>query len=424
MSPPFQRAVLLYQQSRYDLAAGELRRHLAEDPRDADSHALLGICLAQLEDFRAAEAELGEAIVLAPDSPYPHYCRSIVLEIRNRFDDAEQAAREAVALDPMSATYHGQLASTLFAQRKWRAAHDAAATGLQHDPDDSVCANLRTMALSKLGDQTAAIQSVDEVLARQPEDALSHANKGWTLLHQHKPKPALDHFREALRLQPTLEYARSGMVEALKARNPLYRWMLAYFLWMARLDRRVQWGVILGGYFGMRMLRGVADANPEFAPWIAPLIIAYVVFVLLTWFAVPLFNLLLRLSRYGRHALSRDQTVSSNWFAGCLALFVVGAVGAVASANSWFVVLAIVGAGMGLPLTTLYMCDPGWPRKGMAFYAAGMGLIGIGWLAAEAAEQVGMWQSNSVSFLAPLFLLGIFISPFVANHLVSATVRK
>ena len=59
-----------------------------------------------------------------------------------------------------------------------------------------------------------------EALGRNPENAHTNANQGWSLLHGGQPGKALEHFREALRLDPDLEFARAGMVEALKA-DPL-----------------------------------------------------------------------------------------------------------------------------------------------------------------------------------------------------------
>ncbi|MDB5311521.1 MAG: tetratricopeptide repeat protein [Gemmataceae bacterium] len=46
---------------------------------------------------------------------------------------------------------------------------------------------------------------------------------GWALLHARQPAEALTHFREALRLDPTNEWARDGLIEALKARYWVYR---------------------------------------------------------------------------------------------------------------------------------------------------------------------------------------------------------
>src|SRR5204863_7764085 len=129
--------------------------------------------------------------------------------------------------------------------------------------------------------------TIDATLAKNPENALTHANQGWTFLERGDPKKALHHFREALRLDPENEWARQGIVEALKARNIIYAVMLKYFLWMSRFSSRGQWFIILGAYIGNRVLGAVAAANPKLAPWIIPVRILYVCFALMTWMASP-----------------------------------------------------------------------------------------------------------------------------------------
>ena len=409
------RAILLMQQSRYAVAAAELRRGLVEDSNDALLHAMLSVCLSHGDQLDEAEAEAARAVALAPDEAYCHFCRSIVLEQRRRFAEAEAAAREAVRLDPGDAGNYGRLAATLFAQGKWRDTLDAAHKGLERDAEHGVCTHLQTMALTKLNLQHEAIASVDRALARDPDDAMAHANKGWALLHQGQPKPALEHFREALRLDPNFDYARAGMVEALKAKNFLYRWMLAYFLWMSRLSNQARWAVVLIGYFGYQGLRRLGASMPELAPWILPLLILYLAFVVLTWFAVPLFNLLLRLHPYGRHALSRDQRAGANWFAACLAAFVAAVAASFFADSEAPLVAAIVAVGMALPLTTLYMCDPGWPRQAMTWFTIAMGAVGV--IAVANAALDGPLGPN----LGPLFAIGVIATPWVANALVSAT---
>ncbi len=414
-NPPILRAILLLQQSRFDQAADELRRALAESPHDAHAHALLAVCLSHLDKLDDAQSEAEQAIVLAPDWAYSHYCRSVVLEHRKRFKEAEESAREAVRLDPSDADNYARLAATLFAQRKWQPTLEAALEGLAHDAEHAGCSHLRTMALTNLNRKDEAIRSVDASLARDPDNALAHTNKGWALLHQGQPRKALEHFREAVRLDPTFEYARLGLVEALKAHNPIYRVMLAYFLWMARLSSRARWGVILGGYFGYKILGDIAEKSPALAPWIWPLLIAYIIFVALTWFAMPLFNLLLRLNRFGRHALSRDQRVAANWFALCLVV-------ALAGLAAMFITTLDVGAptiifaiGMALPLTTIYHCDRGWPRRAMTYFAATMAVAGAAMVAGAALDAV--WAQQV--FLA--FLIGIIATPWIANALVGVT---
>ena len=83
---------------------------------------------------------------------------------------------------------------------------------------------------------------------------LTHANQGWALLHRGNYQRALEHFREALRIDPELDWARAGIVEALKAHHFIYRQMLRFFLWIGRQARVAQWVIILGILFGPRML--------------------------------------------------------------------------------------------------------------------------------------------------------------------------
>ena len=418
MSTHISRALLLYHQSRYDAAEKEVRQALIQHPQDSHAHALLGLCLMRQDKLPEAQAETEQAIVLEPDEPYPHYCRSIVTSHRNHYAEAEQSAREAIRLNPTQPDYHAQLAVTLFQQEKWQASHDAVMTGLQYDAEHAGCNNIRSMALTKLGRQDESIAAVDQNLANDPDDEFAHANKGWALLHEGKPYPALEHFREALRLDPNFEYAQMGIVEALKARNFLYRWMLAYFLWMARLDNRARWGVVIGGYIGARILRSISRTNPDLEIYIAPLLFIYLAFVLLTWFAVPFFNLLLRLNKFGRHALSRDDRISSNWFGLCVLVGITSIAIAIFTPFTSALMFALFAAGMALPLVTIYSCDVGWPRRMMTFFTAGMACLG---LTAIATRSAGLELGNT---LALVFLLGVFFTPWVANYLVSVTPRQ
>jgi tetratricopeptide (TPR) repeat protein len=412
------RASLLLQQSRFDMAAEQLRRALAEAPHDAHAHALLGVCLARQDKLDEAQREAEQAIVHAPDWAFSHYCRSVVLEHRHQFKEAEKSAREAVRLDPADVDNYSRLAGVLFAQRQWQAALNAAVEGLAHDAEHTGCSHLRTMALTRLNRKQEALASVDQSLARDPDNAMAHTNKGWALLHQGIPRPALEHFREALRIEPSLEYARQGMVEALKARNIVYRWMLAYFLWMARMSNGARWAVILGGWFGARVLNNAARQVPELAPWITPLLVLYIAFAVLTWFAMPLFNLLLRLNRFGRHALSRDQRMAANWFGGCLAAFAGGLAGYFATQSATPLVVGFCSLGMALPLTILYSCSRGWPRQGMVTFAGALAVVG---LAAIAGVSFGQ-EWGFTFFMA--FCLGAVATPWIANVLVGVTVRR
>ena len=72
MPPTVDRAAMLFQQSRFDLAEQELRQALMADPNDPHAHALLALCLARREEFAEATSEAHTAVGLAPDWAYAH----------------------------------------------------------------------------------------------------------------------------------------------------------------------------------------------------------------------------------------------------------------------------------------------------------------------------------------------------------------
>jgi tetratricopeptide (TPR) repeat protein len=374
MSAHEHRAVMLIQQQRFDLAQQELRQAVVEDPLAARPHALLALCLRHEEKFADATQEAHQSIFLDPEAGFGHYALSIVLEARNRSAEAKTAIEEAVRLDPDNPDYFGQLALVEFSLRDWNASLAAAENGLKADPEHVYCTNLRVQALTKLGRRTDADAAVESVLRREPENAYTHANRGWTLLEQRNPAKAMEHFREALRLEPNLDWARAGIVEALKARNFLYRWLLGYFFWMSRLSRRAQWGVIVGLWLAFQLANYVNANYPQFKWITGPLMIAYLAFFLLTWLARPVFNTLLRFSRFGRMVLTREDRWQSN--AVCLLLLLTLAAGLTTAFSDASIVqsdavdLAIGCGFMSIFVANIFNCARGWPRRTMALGAA------------------------------------------------------
>jgi len=327
-------------------------------------------------------------------------------------------------LDPQDEDYFALQAAIFLQQKKWQAALEAADQGLAIDPEHVRCANLRAIALTKLGRRQSASDMIETALERDPENADTHANLGWVKLEQRRHKEALEHFREALRLDPESDWARAGVVEALKARNVIYRVMLAYFLWMSKLSEKSQWAVILIGYFGYQFLRGLARKSPELAVWVQPVLWLYIAFAVMTWIAIPLFNLMLRLNRYGRLALSRQQIVASNWVGLCMltALVFLG-LGLLCGSGSLLLSALMCGL-LVLPVAVIFNLDAGWPRQVMTAYTLGLlacaSISSVGFLSApvagEAAERIG-----GLAMLT--FFIGIFASQFLANWLMGRTPR-
>jgi len=138
---------------------------------------------------------------------------------------------------------------------------------------------------------------------------------------------------------------------------------------------------------------------------------------------------LLRLNRFGRLALSREQIVASNWIGSCILLALLALVGCLFfSFDSPFVLAALVFGLLVIPLAGTFRCAVGWPRNTMALYTGTMAAAGLSGLLLLFADAYAHPNANTPSspaiLLLGLFLLGAIGSAWVANILISQRPRR
>jgi tetratricopeptide (TPR) repeat protein len=318
MNPHLEKAFHLCRISRHGEAEKELRAALAENPQDSDSQALLGVCLSLLGRPEEAMKEAEEAVRRSPDASHCHFMRAQVLYNARRFKEALGSIGEALRLNPHDPDYFHVLSLIYYAQSEWAKALEAAEMGLKEDSEHVDCHVAQAKALMKLGRSPEAHQSVQTAVRLEPERAETMAAQGWAYLEQNKVPEAMQAFREALRIEPNMEWARQGILHAMRARNPLYGLMLKYFLWMSKKKGKFQWAFVVGAYLLMQGLRIASDKYPALDPYVMPILIAYFLFCIFSWIAVPFFNLILRLDKFGRMALNEDEIKTSNRIGGFL----------------------------------------------------------------------------------------------------------
>jgi hypothetical protein len=213
--------------------------------------------------------------------------------------------------------------------------------------------------------------------------------------------------------------------------------MLGYFLAMQRLSSQSRWIVFIAIFFAPRVLHALGDAWPQ-GQWLTEILVQLVlVFCVMTWIASPLFNLVLRFDRLGRHALSDEQIRGANLMAvflfPALALWIASWF-AQEPYKEWLFYCAVSLGVVVLPASVLYSCDPGWPRTTMGVYLlvlTGMAALAmVGW-------SINLYFDLYQDRPALLVLLGLpgllltlplLFSPIatmlLAMWLVSAKVRR
>ncbi len=388
-NPHMTRAQMLLSQSRPEMAEAELRRGLEAEPENANMHALLGFSLIKQHKTDASKQALREAIRLDPMSFFPHYLMGMIHLEENKLIDARRAVDEALRLDPYQPCNYGLVAMLHYKQGEREQAIQALDRGLSMDPEDVDCLNLRAQILTQMGRSAEAAGTIKRTMRAAPENADAHATQGWAYLHTNKPKEALKHFDEALRIEPGHDYARAGLVEALKARFLIYRLVLGFFLWTARMDGRARMTLLVGAYIGYQVVRAVARASEELRPVAYVLIGLYLGFVLLTWITIPLFNLMLRLNTHGWHALDKEDKIATDGF-GILLLIglILGGLGYWLHSTPLYFWAAYTGI-MAIVLYRI-ISELAWKKMPVMFYAgitaAFTGLITVTCISLEGEE--------------------------------------
>jgi tetratricopeptide (TPR) repeat protein len=416
MSSPLQRAHILFEHERYAEAEPELRHALSLEPENPIAHALLAVCLMRLNRSEEAVREAASAIHTGPDNAFGHYAMAMIRDDRDEHPQAVEAIDEALRLQPDNAFFHGIRAGILLQMSRSEESLASAERGLAIDAENDLCGTYRTMALIQLNRTDEALAASGNVLQNNPNSALAHAQTGWTCLHRDKPSQAREHFREALRLDPESDWARDGMLEALKTRSPFYRIMLRYFLWMSRLRSRVQWGIILAIWVVGRGLRAFQEASPGVAIAVQILLGLYIIFLYLTWVAQPLSDATLLFNRDGWLALPRDRRRLA---------MVVGS--GTAAAVTLFLLAQWVPATDLLYLTAiamLFLCvlsstafSTGWTKKPRWLTVLGIGLI-LATLFSTVAIIVTLPASELLA-LGTMVAIGIYL---IACNIISTRV--
>ncbi|MCX7804253.1 MAG: tetratricopeptide repeat protein, partial [Planctomycetota bacterium] len=403
------RAAALLEMGRHDMAERELRALIGAFPEHGPAHALLASSLSAQHRGGEALQAAEEVVRLAPHDAFCHYVMADVLDDLDRGGQAMRHAMEAVRLDPTDADYRAMLAHLHCGRGEWKEALEAAEEGLRLNPRHAGCLNLRGLVLAKLGRHDGAIGSAEESLAIAPQNAASHATRGITLLEAGRHEEALESFREALRLDPMNDAAREGVVVCLKARSVFYRVMLRYFLWMSRMSARVRLGLIIGLYLLFRLLGSISRENPAVGSFVWPLMVAYIVFVFLSWAAEPLTNLLLRLNRFGRLLLSRRQIIASNVVGGLLLISASSLAASLAADSTAAFVFGIICCLMIIPTSAAFGAASARGRAVLGTCAVGLGVIGL-----LATVAIAMGWSIAPGHISA-FGIGLLTFTLIAN---------
>jgi tetratricopeptide (TPR) repeat protein len=401
---------ILLRQEKYADAERFLKDLLSREPNNIDYLAMLAEVNLQQNKLDHARTLIDNAIGISPGSPHLFYIKSRIAIQQEKLDEAESIIQQAIQLDPADADYYAVWSSVKLSRKQFQSALELADKSLAIDSENILALNIRSTALLKLDRKEQSFQTIQGALREDPNNAYTHANYGWGLLERGDHKKALEHFREALKNDPNFQYAQAGMIEAIKATNPVYRMYLKYAFWMGNLTSKYQWAVIIGFYFGTKFLRLLAQQNAMLQLILTPLIVALGIFAFSTWVLSPISNLFLRLNKYGQYLLDRNEKLNSNFVGLSLLTFIIGILLYAIIGGDGFLALAVFGFGMMVPFASMFTDSKN--KVAFLIYPIAMLFIGL----------VGLFLTFTTNELfnigSTAFIIALLAYQWIANFLL------
>ena len=184
-------------------------------PEDPEALTLRGIVLRERGLLDEAQTDLLEVLRRRPDSARAHSALALVHERQHRPAEAELHHRRAVEIEPQNARYLNNLGYALLAHGDARGALPFLVRTVREAPTNARARNNLGFAYGRTGDFGRAAQQ----FALGGSAAEAQSNLGLAYELDGNRAQAAAHYREALRLDPSLRRAQENL-DRLPARGP------------------------------------------------------------------------------------------------------------------------------------------------------------------------------------------------------------
>lgn len=456
MGKHLDRADILLDLDKYDLAEQELRQEIAENPDSDLAHGSLARCLINQRKLGTETLEIVEyALSLNSENDWLHYLLAVYWHMSGNFDRAQTAIEISIELDPNSPLYFDTLARILFDRGNdnfkthtrrvlimlfvvSRGAALPIALGLlaicksywlrsylqpvftplekslSLDPEYSSALNLQTQLLIQTNRYHRALASSLNALQIDPSDATAHRLHAQTQLKLGEYIVARDHFQSALRIDPSSNESKAGLLEAVRSQYWIYPW-ISITNWRGIL--------VLAGVFTIAAAIGIStiwfDSEGTFA------FFTYLIFIpiiCISFAAKPIFNLCLQLNPKNRLSIASLSSIQDMIFGNYIASLVITILSSVYLFSCLVValdnksVLAIVSCMVGIiagifisTMTFLPAIDRQSSRSLSFIYLSVIGGVGV--------VNIAIYLSTrQVGTLYSLFFWLVLLSPLFAIY--------
>ena len=335
MGKHFDRAQILIEQNRYDLAEIELRKEIAENPDLDRGYGTLALCLINDRKLTSETLELiNYALSLDAGNDWNHYLLAIYWYYRNDCDRAIVAIQIAINLNSNSYRYFYVLASALWQKGLRNYAICGGGYGLSYfgdryfirlfvkpvfstitksltlNPNFLPARNLLTDFLFKTGRNQSAIDNINASLYLDPNNSFTYALQGYRFNNLGRYSEAIDSFKLSLRIDPNSDTARTGLLEAMRSQYWIYP-LISVTSKLGKIIFLLSFPVFMAVTFTLRYFTtGSFDVKTFVEPYLFAMMVA---FVSTSLFAQSTFNFLLYPRLSSKSILNTRELIAANY---------------------------------------------------------------------------------------------------------------
>lgn len=340
----FVRIMQLLQMGRSKEAEEIARDWITKEPNEANAFFWLARTLTNQSRYREALDVIKAGLDLDAMNGDAHYIHAEILFHMGKHRAALKELETAIEIDPDDEHYLILMGYILLNLGKRPKALEAANRALALDPESTDALQLRAAILARMNKAEAAEEDMNLVFADAADDDSAHMTQGWNCLLGGSYDRARTHFAEALRIDPTNESARLGLLETFKARSVVYRVLFGFLLWYTKLPTMWQLGV-LGGFLFLR------DDIPVWIGMVFRSVAVYLIvdytitlFLILLLAKDAIFNLVIYSDPATRVALNDMEKRGVAWSAPFLLLILGAAVARFFTGSMFFILHMLLGS--------------------------------------------------------------------------------
>ena len=324
MTTHFHKATVLYDLGRYAEALIEFQIARTELVDDEHPVWLAAFCYYFMHKYKKGLDLAKVALTLNPESVQSHQIHGLCLTALGKEKQAQLAFEKALQINPEDGFSHYYFAFFLSEKRSWVLALQEVETALTYEPSNSVMLAFRSKALTVLGKKEESRSATLEALRLDPEDPHAHAQHGLVLRIDGDVIGAMKAYREALRNNPNDREALEGLMDAVRSRFIVYRWLLNFELQIQRMSSKTRslLTIVPITLARLAVTSSFQEMDPSTRTSIRVAGALYLFFLISTWFAPVFMDALSALDSEMKYVLTRPQRI---WATGLAILFLISA---------------------------------------------------------------------------------------------------